>query len=76
MAPQYGGGLVESPEFDSGLAGWTVFGSGKIEKRSSCNGNNYLASFDRKLPNDSFSHKFDLEKNLLYTFSGNFFLKE
>ncbi|XP_011088132.1 uncharacterized protein LOC105169441 [Sesamum indicum] len=67
--PQYKDGLVGDPEFDSGLNGWNVFGSGKIAARTSETGNKYMVAYDRNLSSDSFSHKFSLQKDLLYTFS-------
>lgn len=70
MAPQYNGGIVGNPSFNSGLDEWTVYGTGKITLRKSKSGNNYMVAYDRKLATDSFSHSFDLQKDLLYTFSG------
>ncbi|KAL0365173.1 UNVERIFIED_CONTAM: Endo-1,4-beta-xylanase 5-like [Sesamum angustifolium] len=68
-APQYKGGVVGNPEFDSGLEGWNVFGCGKIAARKSETGNKYMVAYDRNLSSDSFSHKFYLQRDRLYTFS-------
>ncbi|KAL0422405.1 UNVERIFIED_CONTAM: Endo-1,4-beta-xylanase 4 [Sesamum latifolium] len=35
LDPQYGGGLVGNPNFDSGLDEWSVFGGGKVVVRKS-----------------------------------------
>ncbi|KAK4401856.1 2-carboxy-1,4-naphthoquinone phytyltransferase, chloroplastic [Sesamum angolense] len=35
LDPQYGGGLVGNPNFDSGLDEWSVFGGGKVAVRKS-----------------------------------------
>ncbi|XP_051146917.1 endo-1,4-beta-xylanase 5-like [Andrographis paniculata] len=69
LVPQYNGGLIRNPNFNSGSSEWGVFGSGKIQARNSSRGNTFLVAYDRNLPNDSFSHKFNLQKDLLYTFS-------
>ncbi|KAI3445757.1 hypothetical protein Pfo_002422 [Paulownia fortunei] len=69
LPPQYEGGLVGNPNFDSGLDEWNAFGSGRIILRKSNTGNNYMVAYDRNLPGDSFSHSFNLQKDLLYTFS-------
>ncbi|PIN10216.1 Endo-1,4-beta-xylanase [Handroanthus impetiginosus] len=69
LPPQYGGGLVANPNFDSGLDEWNIFGSGKIASKQSKSGNNYMVAYDRSLESDSFSFFFYLQKDLLYTFS-------
>ncbi|KAL0335090.1 UNVERIFIED_CONTAM: Endo-1,4-beta-xylanase 4 [Sesamum radiatum] len=38
LDPQYGGGLVGNPNFDSGLDEWSVFGGGKVAVRKSKKG--------------------------------------
>ncbi|KAH6773244.1 hypothetical protein C2S51_011648 [Perilla frutescens var. frutescens] len=76
-APQYGGGLVANPDFDSGLDDWDVFGGSKIMLRKNMlQGNFYMVAYNRSLPTDGFSHIFYLQKDYLYTFSAWFQINE
>ncbi|KAK6945985.1 Glycoside hydrolase family 10 domain, partial [Dillenia turbinata] len=67
--PQYGGGIIRNPEFNSGLEGWSTFGGAKIEERVSKGDNKYIVAHSREKPYDSFSQKLYLHKHLLYTLS-------
>ncbi|KAL0348297.1 UNVERIFIED_CONTAM: Endo-1,4-beta-xylanase 5 [Sesamum angustifolium] len=70
LRPQYDGGIVVNPELKDGLKGWTTFGDGKVEHgQSSHDGNNYIIASKRHQPFHSFTQKFDLDKDKLYTFS-------
>ncbi|XP_073127925.1 endo-1,4-beta-xylanase 5-like [Henckelia pumila] len=69
LAPQYGGGIVRNPEINRGLEGWTRFGDSKIEHRQSEDGNKYIVASNRSRSFHSFSQRFHLEKEKLYTFS-------
>lgn len=60
-----------NPEFNHGPRGWSKFGLAKIERRVSKGGNNFIVAHSRKRPYDSFSQKLYMQKELLYTFSGN-----
>ncbi|XP_054788151.1 endo-1,4-beta-xylanase 5-like [Prosopis cineraria] len=66
--PQYGGGIIQNPELNNGLEGWSAFGSARIEHRES-RGNHYIVSHSRNNPYDSASRKIFLLKNRLYTLS-------
>ncbi|XP_022867887.1 uncharacterized protein LOC111387548 [Olea europaea var. sylvestris] len=68
LPPQYGGGIVENPTFDSGLNGWTAFGKGEIGIEKSKE-NKFIVATSRSLPNDSFSQNFHIKKDRPYTFS-------
>jgi len=70
---QYDGGLIQNPEFNDGIQGWTTFGQGKIEQRTTQDGNKFIVAFNRTQPSDSLSQKIQLEKGKLYAFSGNHF---
>ncbi|XP_059650100.1 endo-1,4-beta-xylanase 5-like [Cornus florida] len=69
LEPQYEGGLVANPNFESGLEGWGVFGDAKIEVRRASMGNKFIVAYNRSQPYDSFSQWLYLEEGLLYTFS-------
>ncbi|KAL5700725.1 endo-1,4-beta-xylanase [Ranunculus cassubicifolius] len=69
LNPQYGGGIITNPEFNSGLKGWSTFGHEHIEIRKSKQGNNFLVAHTRNASHHSFSQKFYLQKGNLYTFS-------
>ncbi|KAL2477463.1 Glycosyl hydrolase family 10 protein [Forsythia ovata] len=68
LAPQYRGGIVKNPAFDSGLYGWTAFGKAKIGLEK-VKRNKFIVASSRSLPNDSFSQNFHIKKDLLHTFS-------
>jgi len=65
---QYDGGLIQNPEFNDGIQGWTTFGQGKIEQRTTQDGNKFIVAFNRTQPSDSLSQKIQLEKGKLYAF--------
>ncbi|XP_030550382.1 endo-1,4-beta-xylanase 5-like isoform X2 [Rhodamnia argentea] len=65
----YQGGIIVNPEFSHGTAGWTVFGKGAIEERTSRTKNRFMVAHHRKCPLDSFSQKVRLEKGKFYAFS-------
>lgn len=69
---QYGGGIIQNPEFDNGVEGWTMSGQGQIEERVAKNGNRFLAALNRTQPSDSLSQRVQLQKGKLYAFSGKF----
>ncbi|XP_057808710.1 endo-1,4-beta-xylanase 5-like [Salvia miltiorrhiza] len=70
LDPQYEGGMVNDPTFSSDLDDWKVYGNANIEKRKSTKSDNYyLVAYNRSQPLDGFSQSFDLQKDLLYTFS-------
>ncbi|KAK4424268.1 Endo-1,4-beta-xylanase 5-like [Sesamum alatum] len=71
LRPQYDGGIVVNPELNEGLKGWTTFGEAKLEHGVSADdgGNNYIVVSKRHQTFHSFSQKFDLDKDKLYTFS-------
>ncbi|XP_056163516.1 endo-1,4-beta-xylanase 5-like isoform X2 [Syzygium oleosum] len=68
-SPMYGGGVILNPEFIHGSSGWTVFGHGAIEVRTSYTNNRFMVAHNRKRPSDSFSQKVQLEKGMFYAFS-------
>lgn len=70
LDPQYGGGMVNDPTFNSDLDDWKVYGNASITKRKSTTNNYYLVAYNRSQATDGFSQSFDLQKDLLYTFSG------
>ncbi|KAL8097485.1 endo-1,4-beta-xylanase 5-like [Apium graveolens] len=67
--PQYLGGLLKNPEFDSGLEGWNVLGMGRIGAGRSSTGNNFILAYNRSSPNDSLTQGIYLQKEIHYTFS-------
>ncbi|KAL7125220.1 hypothetical protein ABFS83_14G102700 [Erythranthe nasuta] len=69
LKPQYEGGVIVNPELNEGLKGWTKFEDSTVEHRESDDGNKYIVASARKQPFHSFSQKFNLEKEKLYTFS-------
>lgn len=69
--PLYNGGIIQNPELNDGLQGWTAFGDAIIEHRESL-GNKFVVAHSRKQPHDSVSQKIYLRKGLHYTLSGNF----
>lgn len=68
---QYGGGIIVNSGFDHNIEGWTVSGNGTIEERISNDGNRFIVASKRTQSLDSFSQKVQLEKGLIYIFSGN-----
>ncbi|GAB2268132.1 hypothetical protein Dimus_003111 [Dionaea muscipula] len=66
---QYRGGIIQNPEFNHGIRGWTVFGGAKVEERVTEGGNRFIVAFHRKHPSDSFAQKVQLENGKLYSFS-------
>ncbi|GAU45000.1 hypothetical protein TSUD_87910 [Trifolium subterraneum] len=73
---QYGGGIIVNPGFDDSINGWTVFGHGKIEERMSNDGNKFIVAGNRTQQLDSFSQKVQLNKGMIYIFSGWFQLSK
>jgi len=69
---QYGGGIIVNPGFDHSIEGWTVFGKGSIKEQISNEGNRFIVAYNRTQPLAGFSQKVQLQKGMLYTFSGNF----
>ena len=70
--PQYNGGIIQNPEINDGLQGWTSFGQAKIQHRESL-GNKYVVAHSRNQPYDSVSQKIHLEKGMYYTLSGEIY---
>ena len=68
----YGGGIIQNPEFEHGSEGWTVFGHGNIEERTTKSGNRFITIVNRTQPYDSLAQRVQLQKGKLYAFSGNF----
>lgn len=68
---QYGGGIIQNPEFDNGVEGWAVYGQGQIEEKTTKNGNKFIAAHNRTQTSDSLSQRVQLQKGKLYAFSGN-----
>ncbi|XP_021860840.1 endo-1,4-beta-xylanase 5-like [Spinacia oleracea] len=66
---QYGGGIIQNPEFNNGTAKWTVFRQGKIQERITRNGNKFIAASNRTHPSDGLSQRVFLVKGKLYAFS-------
>ncbi|KAK7407637.1 hypothetical protein VNO78_09610 [Psophocarpus tetragonolobus] len=66
--PLYNGGIIENPELNNGLHGWTPFGNAKIDHRESLS-NKYVVAHSRDQAWDSVSQKVYLEKDKLYTLS-------
>ncbi|KAK7258048.1 hypothetical protein RIF29_32447 [Crotalaria pallida] len=66
--PQYNGGIIQNPELNNGLQGWTAFGGAKIEQGES-SGNKYVVAHSRKQPYDSVSQKINLQMGMHYTLS-------
>ncbi|KAF2294407.1 hypothetical protein GH714_010557 [Hevea brasiliensis] len=66
--PQYNGGVIQNPELNEGLKGWSTFGDAKIEHRTLGN-NKFIVANSRVHPHDSVSQNLNLEKNRIYTFS-------
>ncbi|KAL2895665.1 Anti-sigma-I factor RsgI6 [Bienertia sinuspersici] len=66
---QYDGGIIQNPEFNNGVEGWTVFGHGQIEERTTNNGNKFIAALNRTQPSDGFCQRVQLQKGKLYAFS-------
>ncbi|XP_021837830.1 endo-1,4-beta-xylanase 5-like [Spinacia oleracea] len=66
---QYGGGIIQNPEFNNGVEGWTVFGQGQLEERITKDGNRFIAALNRTYPSDSLSQRVQLQKGKIYTFS-------
>lgn len=62
--------MIENPEFNEGLIGWSTFGNAVIEHRNESNGNNFVVAGRRNHFHDSVSQELYLEDNKLYTFSG------
>ncbi|XP_010673245.2 endo-1,4-beta-xylanase 5-like isoform X1 [Beta vulgaris subsp. vulgaris] len=66
---QYGGGIIQNPEFDNGIERWTNFGHGNIKERITSNGNKYIVAINRTQPSDGPSQRVQLIKGKLYAFS-------
>eukprot|EP01018_Ginkgo_biloba_P014946 Gb_02219 [translate_table: standard] len=62
----YGGGVLVNPELADGLNGWSPYGGGKLELRSS-DGNNFVVATGRKNSYDSASQKLNLTQGFMYT---------
>lgn len=73
--PQYLGGILKNPEFDSGLEGWNILGMGRIGAGTSSTGNKFILAYNRRLPNDTFTQGIYLQKEILYTFSGKYIMQ-
>ncbi|KAF9621186.1 hypothetical protein IFM89_016680 [Coptis chinensis] len=69
LKPQYEGGIINNPGFNSGLNGWSKFGDGEIEERNSKEGNTFAVAHTRNNSYDSFSQKLYMHKGKHYTFS-------
>ncbi|KAL7125219.1 hypothetical protein ABFS83_14G102600 [Erythranthe nasuta] len=69
IKPQYNGGIVVNPELNEGLYGWTSVGDANIKHGKSYDGNKYIIASERRQSFHSFSQKFILQKEKLYTFS-------
>ncbi|KAK7312238.1 hypothetical protein VNO77_35967 [Canavalia gladiata] len=65
---QYNGGIIQNPELNDGLNGWTAFGDPKIELRESL-GNKYVVAHSRNQAWDTVSQKIYLHKDMHYTLS-------
>ncbi|XP_057543764.1 endo-1,4-beta-xylanase 5-like [Amaranthus tricolor] len=65
----YGGGIIQNPEFEHGSEGWTVFGHGNIEERTTKSGNRFITIVNRTQPYDSLAQRVQLQKGKLYAFS-------
>jgi len=68
---QYGGGIIVNPGFDHNIKDWTVFEHGTIKERTSNDGNTFIVVSNRTQPLDSLSQMVQLEKEMIYIFSGN-----
>ncbi|KAH1158531.1 hypothetical protein GLYMA_11G105100v4 [Glycine max] len=66
--PLYNGGIIQNPELNNGLQGWTAFGDARIEHRESL-GNKYVVAHRRNQAHDSVSQKIYLQKDKHYTLS-------
>ncbi|KAK7258049.1 hypothetical protein RIF29_32449 [Crotalaria pallida] len=66
--PQYDGGIIQNPELNNGLHGWTSFGGAIIEHRELL-GNKYVVARSRNQPHDSVSQKIHLRKGKHYVLS-------
>ncbi|KAF2294421.1 hypothetical protein GH714_011264 [Hevea brasiliensis] len=66
--PRYNGGVIQNPELNEGLKGWSTFGDAKIEHRTLGN-NKFIVANSRVLPRDCVSQNLNLQKNKIYTFS-------
>ncbi|KAH1141352.1 hypothetical protein AAZV13_12G027500 [Glycine max] len=66
--PQYNGGIIQKPELNNGLQGWTAFGEARIEYRESL-GNKYVVAHSRNQAHDCVSQKIYLEKDKHYILS-------
>jgi len=71
LKPLYNGGIIQNPELNNELQGWTAFGDAKIEHRESL-GNKYAVAHSRNQARDSVSQKIYLQKDKHYTLSGKF----
>jgi hypothetical protein len=67
----YGGGLIVNPDFDDNTKGWSVFGNGTIDVRTSNDGNKFIVASNRTNTLDSFSQKVQLKEGMIYSVSGN-----
>ncbi|XP_020215054.1 endo-1,4-beta-xylanase 5 [Cajanus cajan] len=66
--PLYNGGIIQNPELNNGLQGWTAFGGAIIEHRESL-GNKYVVAHSRNQIEDSVSQKIYLKKDMHYALS-------
>ncbi|XP_027355480.1 endo-1,4-beta-xylanase 5-like [Abrus precatorius] len=66
--PQYNGGIIQNPELNDGLQGWTPYGGSRIEHRET-SGNKYVVAHGRNKVHDSVSQKINLKKDNHYTLS-------
>ncbi|KAG8650628.1 hypothetical protein MANES_07G059100v8, partial [Manihot esculenta] len=66
--PQYSGGIIQNPDLNEGLKGWSTFGDAKIQHKELGN-NAFIVANSRVHPYDSVSQKLNLQKDNLYTFS-------
>ncbi|KAK7264164.1 hypothetical protein RJT34_31768 [Clitoria ternatea] len=66
--PQYNGGIIQNPELNNGLQGWTAFEGATIEHRESL-GNKYVVAHSRDQARDSVSQKIFMHKDNHYTLS-------
>ncbi|KAF1896470.1 hypothetical protein Lal_00034168 [Lupinus albus] len=66
--PQYYGGIIQNPELNNGLEGWSAFGDAIIDHRESL-GNKYVVAYTRNQPHDTVSQKIYLQKDNHYVLS-------
>lgn len=72
-SPLYEGGIIENPEFNEELKGWTAAGNAKVAIAKSPDGNNYaVASNIITELSDGISQTFNADREMLYTISAWF----